>query len=43
MRDITVIFADAKDEEAIKNLLLEAGLPHEDIGLCSSPGNKKSL
>ena len=31
MKDITVIFADAKDEAAIKNLLLEAGLPHEDI------------
>ena len=31
MTDITVIFADAKEEEAIKNLLLEAGLPHEDV------------
>jgi len=31
MKDIIVIFADAKDEEAIKNLLLEAGLPHEDV------------
>jgi hypothetical protein len=31
MKDITFIFADAKDEEVIKNLLLEAALPHKDI------------
>ena len=31
MKDITFIFADAKDEEAIENLLLEAALPHKDI------------
>lgn len=31
MKDITFIFSDKKDEEAIKNLLLEAALPHKDI------------
>jgi amino-acid N-acetyltransferase len=31
MKDITVIFAETKDEGSIKNLLLGASLPHEDI------------
>ena len=31
MADITIRFADGKDEEVIKNLLVEAGLPHQDV------------
>jgi len=31
MKDITVIFAEAKDEESITYLLLEVDLPHEDV------------
>lgn len=31
MKDTTFIFANEKDEGSIKNLLLEASLPHQDI------------